>query len=108
MEITIEDFKKLKKTGKEKQRFQLILLNFGAVSEYKFHEKRKWRFDFALPEIKVAFEYEGIYSEKSRHTTLKGFKGDCEKYNEAALAGWRVLRYAAGTVKNLGNDLKRL
>ena len=108
MELTIEQFKKIKKTGKEKRRFQLILINFGATPEYQFDEKRKWRFDFALPGKKIGFEYEGIYSEQSRHTSMRGFTKDTEKYNEATLQGCRILRYTAGTVKNLGFDLKRI
>lgn len=57
---------------------------------------RKWRFDFAIPELKLAFEYEGIFSAKARHTTVKGYMGDCEKYNTAVLLGWKVLRFTAG------------
>jgi len=69
--------------------------------EYKFHPTRKWRFDFAVPELMLAVEYEGIYkrssdkTRKSRHTTVGGYRNDCEKYNEAVLLGWRVLRITA-------------
>lgn len=72
-----------------------ISVNTGykVEEEYRFHPERKWRFDFALPELKLAVEYEGIQSEKSRHTTLKGYTGDSEKYNEAQRLGWIVLRY---------------
>ncbi len=67
------------------------------VPEYKFHKHRRWAFDFALPRYRVAFEYEGIFytkggSGKSRHLTPKGFTDDCEKYNWAALMGWKVIR----------------
>jgi hypothetical protein len=76
--------------------------------EYKFHEKRKWRFDWCIENLKVAFEYEGIFSEKSRHTNRQGYSKDTEKYNAAASLGWRVFRYTAMNYKNLENDLKTL
>ena len=34
----------------------------------------------------------------SRHTTVGGYAKDCEKYNAAALLGWRVLRYTTGMI----------
>ena len=61
--------------------------------EYKFAPKKRWRFDYALPDKKLAVEYEGVNADKSRHTSLKGYTGDCKKYNTAALLGWTVLRY---------------
>lgn len=67
----------------------------GYVYEYKFHPDRKWRFDLAIPNYKVAMEYEGIYGGQSRHTTTKGYTADAEKYNQATILGWRVLRYTA-------------
>ena len=56
---------------------------------------RKWRFDFAWPDLKVAIEYEGVISPKARHTTIAGYTGDCTKYNTAALLGWQVYRFTA-------------
>jgi len=76
--------------------------------EYRFHDKRKWRFDWCIEELKVAFEYEGIYSAQSRHTNQKGYSQDSVKYNTATAMGWRVYRYTASTFKNLENDLKSL
>jgi len=63
--------------------------------EYRFDAMRKWRFDFAWPEQRVAVEIEGGLYGVSRHTTLLGYSADCEKYNRAALNGWRVLRFTA-------------
>ena len=61
--------------------------------EYRFHPKRKWRFDFALPGRKVAIEIEGLTASGGRHQSIKGFSNDCEKYNRAAIMGWTVLRF---------------
>ena len=60
--------------------------------EYKFHPVRKWRFDFAWPELKVAAEVEGGVYVKGRHNRGSGFVKDCEKYAEALLLGWKVIR----------------
>ena len=77
------------------------------VDEYKFHPERKWRFDFAIPGLKLAFEYEGIFSAKSRHTTISGYTGDIEKYNAASSLGWRVLRFTAKNYKTILSQLKK-
>jgi very-short-patch-repair endonuclease len=65
------------------------------VPEHKFHPERKFRFDFCFPALKIAVEYEGIMSEKSRHTTVKGYSQDAQKYNLAQQLGWRVIRLTA-------------
>lgn len=87
-------------------KLMLQLMNIDFVAEHKFHEERKWRFDVAIPSLKIAIEYEGIMSRKSRHTTVTGYTKDCEKYNAATIAGWRVLRYNAINYKSLGDDLR--
>jgi len=62
------------------------------VPELVFHPKRKWRFDYAWPNQKVALEVEGGVWIQGRHTRGSGFVKDMEKYNAAAMLGWRVLR----------------
>jgi hypothetical protein len=69
--------------------------------EHKFHPERKWRFDWAIPAFMIAVEYEGLMSNKSRHTTIKGFTGDTDKYNAAQVLGWRVIRLTALNYKSL-------
>lgn len=69
--------------------------------EYKFHPGRRFRFDFAWPDQKLALEVEGgTHYGKSRHTTGTGFNKDCEKYNEATILGWRVIRVDSKQVKS--------
>lgn len=60
--------------------------------EYHFHPERKWRFDFAFPEEKIAIEIEGGIFSGGAHTRGGKFIKDCEKYAEALILGWRVLR----------------
>lgn len=66
--------------------------------EYKFHPTRRWRFDFAWPEKKLAVEIEGGTWQIGRHQRAGGFSADCEKYNQAALLGWRTLRFTTAMV----------
>lgn len=60
--------------------------------EYVFAKPRRWRFDFAWWREKVAVEVEGGSWIAGRHTRGSTFEKDCEKYAEAGLAGWLVLR----------------
>lgn len=66
--------------------------------EHRFDTARKWRFDFAFIAHKVALEVEGGIFTGGRHTRGKGFLNDMEKYNAAALQGWRVLRVTPSTL----------
>lgn len=70
----------------------------GWEAEYRFHPTRKWRFDFAWPEMMIAVEIEGGTWAGGRHSRGKGFEKDCEKYNEAAILGWTVLRFTTRQV----------
>lgn len=67
------------------------LLFPGWTAEHKFSERR-WRFDFAHLGRWIAIEIEGGVYSRGRHVRPKGFLGDIEKYNRAAVLGWRVLR----------------
>jgi len=66
--------------------------------QYRFCGGRRWRFDFAWPALRLAVEVEGGLWIRGRHTHPKGFEADCEKYNTAALFGWRVLRFVPDQV----------
>jgi very-short-patch-repair endonuclease len=78
------------------------------IREHQFHPDRKWRFDWVFPKLMTAVEYEGLMSEKSRHTTIEGYTGDVEKYNQAQQLGWKVLRYTAKNYKQIIDDLNKL
>lgn len=68
--------------------------------EFRFCPPRRWRFDFAWPSEKIAVEIEGGTWTNGRHTRGRGFEQDCEKYNEAVLLGWRVLRFPTAAVES--------
>ena len=88
-------------------------LGLAVKNDYRFHGQRKWRLDvaeFMLPKDarrpKVAVEIEGAHWAQGRHTRGSGFEKDCEKYAEAAIAGYQVFRVTTemaldGTAKQI-------
>ena len=66
--------------------------------QHRFDERRKWRLDFAHTPTRIAIETEGGVWTSGRHTRARGYIADCEKYNAAAMQGWRVFRLASGMV----------
>ncbi len=77
----------------------LDTLGIEHVREYKFLANRKFRFDIAIPDKKIAIEFEGGIFSGGRHTRGKGYARDVEKYNLAVLEGWKVLRYTTENTK---------
>lgn len=86
----------------------LTIRNIKFVEEHKFSPKRRFRFDLYLTDLNVGIEYEGLMSEKSRHTTIEGYSKDAEKYNLATCLGIRVLRYTALNFDQFENDLDKI
>ena len=76
------------------------------VSEYRFHPTRKWRADFAHLEGKVLIEIEGGTWVAGRHSRGAGYAGDCEKYMEATLLGWRIIRLTPAMITQ--DNLERI
>ncbi|WP_025094579.1 hypothetical protein [Acinetobacter soli] len=68
--------------------------------EYKFHPDRKWRADFFITGTNILIEVEGGIWSGGRHTRGKGYLGDMEKYNAAAILGFKVLRFDTQQVKS--------
>lgn len=60
--------------------------------EHRFAPPRRWRFDLADPETRMAVEIDGATWTAGRHTRGKGFAADCEKANVATARGWRLFR----------------
>ncbi len=81
----------------KKDSIQIILeslTGYDVKAEWRFHNLRRWRFDYAIPALKIALEFEGGLHIMGRHTRGQGYINDMEKYNAAAKEGWTVLRYA--------------
>jgi very-short-patch-repair endonuclease len=85
------------------------------VREFRFAPPRRWRFDVAWPECKIAVELEGGQWIKSRHRTGTGYGKDAAKYNAAVALGWRILRFVTndldldplGTIKQVADLLNQ-
>ena len=78
-------------------KFQLLWRVAGGPRlerEVRFHPSRKWRADFAHLPTRTLIEIEGgIFLRKGgRHNRGAGYAKDAEKYLEAAMADWTVLR----------------
>jgi hypothetical protein len=78
------------------------------IREYTFHAERQWRFDFCWRGggNLVACEVEGgiwMQTETGRskgHAHPERFASDCEKYNEAALYGWTIIRVTPDMIRD--------
>jgi len=68
-------------------------LSVDMVREYRFHPTRKWRFDYAIPGLKIAVECDGGVWGYGRHNRPRGYINDMEKFNAAAEMGWVVLKF---------------
>jgi hypothetical protein len=80
--------------------------------EWMFHPDRKWRFDYAWPKAMVALEVEGgIFgngqkcpvckqSKRLGHTSVSGMLDDMQKYREAVLLGWKLIRVTPAEEKD--------
>jgi very-short-patch-repair endonuclease len=82
--------------------------------EYRFHESRKWRADFAIRRYQLGgipslllIEVDGGSWVAGRHTRGSGFEKDAEKLNAAAELGYRVLRYTPRMIES-GEALEQI
>ncbi len=83
-------------------------MEFAGERGFGDGKARRFRFDFAWPEARLAVEIEGGFARRrdgslrafGRHSRGDGFARDCVKYNTAALLGWRVLRFTGPMVKS--------
>ena len=108
------------------QHIELVLKAKGVPfeTEYRFLPDRQFRFDVAIPDRKIAIEYEGLEvtkndfsaidksfykkTTKSRHSTNIGYSNDCIKYNLAIVNGWRVLRFTAYNYREFSSFISML
>ena len=89
------------------------------IAEYPFAGElgRRWRFDLAWPDRRLAVEVEGgLFGRGGKgsnqpcpvcgqvpagaHRSVAGVKRDLEKGNAAVALGWRVLRVLPGQVES--------
>ena len=69
--------------------------------QHYFHPTRRWRFDFAWPEYKLAVEiHGGIFIRGGHNRPIQQTK-DWEKQREAVRLGWRVLPFGTLDCKDM-------
>lgn len=107
--------KHFKKRSKEKDWIGLQLFAWcqeKAVilrTEYIFDVNgRKWKFDYCIESLKIAIEYNGIMSEKSRHTSITGYSEDMNKITAASKQGWIILQYTPLNYRKMIKDLDEI
>ena len=68
--------------------------------QYVYVPGRNFRADFALPSLRLLVEVQGgIYSRRA-HGSITGVLADLKRGNEAAIAGWHVLRVTPDEVSD--------
>jgi hypothetical protein len=91
-----------RKTDPDTNKFRLYCKANGVpmpTTEHAFAApERRWRFDYAWIEERVALECEGAVWSGGRHTRGSGYLKDMEKYNAAALRGWLLIRATPKTL----------
>jgi hypothetical protein len=84
----------------------------GVQDRVKAIGLKDWRLDLAIPEYKIAVEFEGgtFSVGGGRHNRGMGAINDMHKYNAATVNGWRVLRYTHThhTTSQIMGDLARI
>lgn len=86
-------------------RGELALLNdmrYAGIPEPQrelvFHSVRKWRFDFAWPDLHLAAEVNGGTWNRGRHNRGSAIAAEYEKLNHAILDGWKVFLFTTDMV----------
>lgn len=99
-----------KSMAEERLSLQLLSYpNLRVVRQLHFAKsmKRRWRFDFAFPDFKVAVELDGVVMKRingtwltmGRHADVKGMRADNQKGVAAIMCGWSVLHFLQDEVK---------
>ena len=102
------------KRSKEKEWIEFNLVYWANAKgyrlrqEFEFAPKRKFAFDWYIEDLRCGIEYNGIMSEKSRHTSITGYSKDMEKINLAQSLGYRVLQFTPLTYKSLLTELNNI
>jgi very-short-patch-repair endonuclease len=67
------------------------------VTQHIFHPIRKWRFDFAFPQIKLAIEIQGY---GRGHADYMSMANDYLKHNEAIRLDWAILYFMSHDIQD--------
>ena len=78
--------------GEETLAAQLAQAGIAFERQYAYAHGRKLRADFALPEYRLLVAVEGGIFSRKAHGSVTGVLKDMERGNEAAIAGFFMLR----------------
>ena len=78
--------------------------------EFMFHPIRRWRCDYCWIDQQIILEVEGGIFTNGRHSRGAGMKEDMNKYNEAAIMGYRIIRVVPTELSSIKtiNILRRI
>lgn len=107
----IRKAKRAANEARAKARMKRLLAAIGECPfpwfEYNFLPPRRWKFDMAWPSLEVAVEVDG----GQWHVTGRDIGPECERGNEAAIAGWLVLHFTSaqidGNAKGCADQVRR-
>ena len=68
--------------------------------EFRFDPVRQWRADFCWIEQAIIVEVMGGIWIKGAHSRGKRYDEDCEKQNDAEIAGWLYLRVTSMMIED--------
>lgn len=91
----VNDTRNIRNKSKQTDPFMNLIeieLKLDVWPEFFFSTERQWRFDYAIPEYKIAVECEGGIHTGGRHVRGKGYENDMEKYSFASILGWVLIR----------------
>ena len=78
---------------------QLTQAQIPFQEEFRFEPKRRWRFDFLVDNFGIEI-VGGLWMKRSGHSQGRAQLDDMEKFNHAALLGYRVLQFSPDQVKS--------
>lgn len=105
---TADEVKRLAKTTRKAQLEQRFIEAWRRmfpklpcpVMQHHFHPTRKWRFDFAFIDQRLAVEIDGGSFVGGGHNRGAQQQKDYEKHRAAVKLGWRLLRYNTADMKD--------
>lgn len=95
-----ESKKKEPSVGERILERHLEALKIEYTREFKFHPERKWRADFLIDGYKLLVEVEGGVFINGGHSRGRPYTNNCEKYSNAAILGYHVIRATTDQVKS--------
>jgi hypothetical protein len=93
------------KTSELEARFEQawveLFPNIDLHSQHRFHRTRRWRFDYAAIDTRIAIEIQGGIWTYGGHSRGSGQVRDMEKHNAAAALNWRIFFLHVDTVEDV-------